>query len=272
MIETHAHLDFADYNTDRENVIKKAKDAGIKAIINVGSTLGGSVASVELAKRYDFIYAACGIHPHYAKAADDDAIKSLTGLIKSTGKAVAVGEVGIDLYRGLSPVVVQEEAFEKFVLLSRQLSLPLIIHCREKPGGKSDAADILFKIMKENLRMPYRGVMHCFSGDEQMLDRCLDSGLYVSYTCNITYSKTNRLRDVLKKTPLSRLLLETDSPYLSPQEKRGLRNEPSYIRCLIRAIAEITGFSEAEIEEQTDKNAKSLFCFDQGKQGFKNEI
>jgi TatD DNase family protein len=272
MIETHAHLDFADYNADRESVIERAKAAGIKAIINVGSTLDGSVASVELANRYDFIYAACGIHPHDAKAVDDDAVQSLKRLIKSTGKAVAIGEVGIDLYRELSPLKAQEQAFEKFVLLSKQLNLPLIIHCREKPGGESYAADILFKIMKENLHMPYKGVMHCFSGDRQTLGRCLDSGLYVSYTCNITYNKANRLRDVLKRTPLNRLLLETDSPYLSPQEKRGLRNEPSYIKYLVRAIAEITGFSEPEIEEQTDKNAKGLFCLDLGKEGLKNEI
>jgi TatD DNase family protein len=267
MIETHAHLDFADYNTDREDVIERAKAAGIKSIINVGATLDGSIASVELANRYDFIYAACGIHPHDAKAADDDAVESLARLVKSTGKAVAIGEVGIDLYRELAPIGVQEQAFEKFVLLSRQLNLPLIIHCREKPGGGKSAADALFKIMKKNLHMPYRGVVHCFSGDKQILGRCLDSGLYVSYTCNITYNKANSLRDVLKQTPLSRLLLETDSPYLSPQEKRGLRNEPSYIKYLVQAIAEITGFSESEIENQTDKNAKGLFCLNRGKEG-----
>jgi TatD DNase family protein len=265
MIETHAHLDFSDYNTDREDVIERARVAGIAAIINVGSTVDGSIASVELARRYDFIYAACGIHPHDAKAADADALKSLTKLIQSTGKVVAIGEVGIDLYRDLSPVIIQEEVFREFVLLSRQLSLPLIIHCREKAKGESDASDILFKIMKENLHMPYRGVLHCFSGDQQMLGRCLDSGLYVSYTCNITYNNASRLRDVLKKTPLNRLLLETDSPYLSPQEKRGMRNEPSCIQYLVRAIAEITGLSELEIEEQTDKNARDLFCFNQGK-------
>ena len=193
MIETHAHLDFADYNADRESVIERAKAAGIKAIINVGSTLDGSIASVELASRYDFIYAACGIHPHNAKVVDDDSVQSLKRLIQSTGKVVAIGEVGIDLYRGLSPLGAQEQAFEKFVLLSRQLNFPLIMHCREKPSGENYAADILFKIMKENLHMPYKGVMHCFSGDEQILGRCLDSGLYISYTCNITYNKAKQV-------------------------------------------------------------------------------
>jgi TatD DNase family protein len=113
--------------------------------------------------------------------------------------------------------------------------------------------------MKETLVMPYKGVMHCFSGDEKLLKQCLDSGLYVSYTCNITYKKSGSLRSVLKKTPVERLLLETDSPFLSPQEKRGTRNEPSYLKYLVRAISENNGIAEQEIEEQTSRNARGLF-------------
>jgi TatD DNase family protein len=259
MIETHAHLDFPQYDLDRDDVIERAKSSGIQAIINVGSTFLGSVASVALADRYDLIYAACGIHPNDAGIVDDDTIIKFKDLIRQTGKVVAIGEVGIDLYRNTTPGPAQQDAFKRFILLGKEFDLPLIIHCREQSPGQRYASDLLFEIMKENLDMPYKGVMHCFSGDEQLLGRCIDSGLHVSYTCNITYKNAGRLRDMVKKTPIDRLLLETDSPFLSPQDKRGMRNEPSHIRYLIKAISESTGLSEAEIEEHTDRNARGLF-------------
>jgi TatD DNase family protein len=259
MIETHAHLDFPQYDADRDAVIERAKDAGIKAIINIGATLDGCLASVELSRQHDFIYAACGIHPHDAGLVDDDAIKRIAQLIRSENKVVAVGEVGIDLYRNLSPKDIQQHAFERFVCLSNEFQLPLVMHCRERDQGDSEAADTLLDILRYNLDKPYKGVVHCFSGDEALLDRCLELGLYISYTCNITYKGADRLRRVLEKTPLDRLLLETDSPYLSPQPKRGKRNEPCNIRYLLKAIAETKGVPETEIEENTDKNARRLF-------------
>jgi TatD DNase family protein len=259
MIETHAHLDFPEYDKDRDQVIARAKEAGIGAIINVGSSLKGSFASVELAKNHSLIYAACGIHPHDAKAADARAIDDIKGLAVSAGKVVAIGEIGIDLYRNLSPKDIQYNVLYDFLKMSRELDLPVIIHCREESPDKHEAADMLFHAMGETFDMPYKGVVHCFSGNEKLLHRCISAGLYISYTCNITYKKAASLREVLKKTPLERLLLETDSPFLSPQEKRGARNEPSYLRYLLRSISENTGVSEQAIEKQTDKNAQELF-------------
>ena len=259
MIETHAHLDFPDYDKDRDDVIQRAKSSGISAIINVGSSIQGSLASVELAKNYNFIYAACGVHPHDAKTVSPDTIENIKKLITSTNRVVAIGEVGIDLYRNLSPKDIQYNVLSDFLKMSKDLGLPLIIHCREEAPDKQEASDMLFQAMRETLDMPYKGVMHCFSGNEHLLKTCLDAGLYVSYTCNVTYKKADNLRAVLKKTPLERLLLETDSPFLSPREKRGTRNEPANIQHLLKAVSESMGISEQEIENQTDRNAHNLF-------------
>jgi TatD DNase family protein len=259
MVETHAHLDFPEYNADREAVIQRAKESGIKAIINVGASINGSISSVELAKEHESIYAACGIHPHEAKSVNNEAIECLENLIVSNRKVVAIGEVGIDLYRMLSPKDKQYSAFCDFLKLSRKFELPLIIHCREASPDRHEASDMLFDAMKHNLDLPYKGVMHCFSGDEVLLGKCLDSGLNISYTCNVTYKNAGRLRDVLKKTPPDKLLLETDSPFLSPEGKRGARNEPSNMAYLLRAISETLGLPEHKIEEQTDINASGLF-------------
>ena len=262
MIETHAHLDFPQYNDDRDAVIERAAGIGIDVIINVASSLKGSFSSVELAKRYDSIYATCGMHPHDAKDADDNAIETLKNLALSQKKVIAIGEVGLDFYRNLSPEDIQLEAFTRFVKLSKELKLPLILHCRESCLSKKEAAELIFKIMEENLKRPFIGVMHCFSGNEELLNRCLDSGLYVSYTCNITYKNADNLRGVVKKTPIDRLLLETDSPFLSPQAKRGERNEPSNLRYLVKQIAEIRGIEEKEVESRTTKNAQKLFSLE----------
>ncbi|MFA5068779.1 MAG: TatD family hydrolase [Candidatus Omnitrophota bacterium] len=259
MVETHAHLDFPQYDDDRGVVIQRARDCGIKKIINVASNVEGSISSTALAKAYEMVYAACGVHPHEASGVNDAVIESIGRLAASTDKVVAIGEVGIDLYRNLSPADLQYNALTGFLRLSRRLGLPVIFHCRQESLEKHDAFDMLFKAMEEALDKPYKGVIHCFSGDRSALFKSLDSGLYISYTCNITYKNAGPLRDVLKLTPVERLLLETDSPFLSPQGRRGLRNEPSYIRNLFKSVSEITGLPEAVIEEQTDKNADDLF-------------
>jgi TatD DNase family protein len=259
MIETHAHLDFPQYNDDRGAVIERAICSGIGAIINVASSLKGSFSSAELAKKYDCVYAACGIHPHNAKDADDNAMEKLKNLALSRKKIIAIGEVGLDFYRDLSPKDIQLDAFTRFVKLSKELKLPLILHCREASPLEREASELIFKIMEENLKRPFIGVMHCFSGNEELLNRCLDSGLYISYTCNITYKNADNLREVVKKTPMDRLLLETDSPFLSPQAKRGERNEPSNLKYLVKEIAEIRNIEEKEVELQTTQNAKKLF-------------
>lgn len=258
-IETHAHLDFPEYDNDRQEVIRRANAAGVGIIINVSSSLKGSFSSVELSERYDFIYAACGIHPHHAEEVTGEVIQSLKGLALQSKKVVAIGEVGLDFYRNQSLKDAQRQSLVKFIGLSKELNLPLILHCREQAPDNREASTLLLEALRENLDRPLRAVMHCFSGDAQLLKECLDLGLYISFTCNVTFKSANRLRDVLKAVPIERLLLETDSPFLAPQEKRGERNEPAYLTYLAEAIAENLKISRDDVERITTKNAKELF-------------
>jgi TatD DNase family protein len=259
LIETHAHLDFPDYNSDRDDVIRQANSAGIGIIINVSSSIEGCFKSVELSKCYNCIYAACGVHPHDAKEISDSAIKKIKDLILSSKKVVAIGEVGLDFYRNLSGRDIQYETFIKFLKLSKELNLPLILHCREEAVGKKEASGLIIKALKEYFNAPIKAVMHCFSGDEESLREYLDMGIYISFTCNITFKNADRLRNIVKLVPIERLMLETDSPFLAPQVKRGQRNEPAYLTYLVWALSEILSISKEEIERLTTENAKRFF-------------
>jgi len=262
IIETHAHLDFPEYDKDRKEVIERAKNAGVGIIINCSADLKGSIASVGLSREYECIYAACGIHPHSAKSLTEESFSRLRSLILSTEKVIAIGEVGLDFYRDISPRDLQYEAFVRFVRLSKEIDLPLIIHCREESPDKRDAARLIIDTLRDNLVLPVRGVVHCFSAGPELLREYLDLGLYISFTCNITYEKAQGLRQTLKGVPIDRLLLETDAPFLSPQAKRGRRNEPAHLIYLIEAISGLIGMSRQEIERITTENAKRLFNLD----------
>ncbi|MFC1806757.1 TatD family hydrolase [Candidatus Omnitrophota bacterium] len=259
LIETHAHLDFPEYNNDLDDVIKRSKEAGVEYIINVGANMEGSLASVELSRKYDMIFASCGIHPHDASTVNKQNIEKIKDLVGESKKVVAIGEIGLDFYRNLSPRDKQLEVFEEFVLLSKECDLPLILHCREEGPSKNEASELIFKILDNNLKRPFKAVMHCFSQNEDVLRKCLDRGMHISFTCNITYPKAEDLREVLKSVPLDRLLLETDSPFLSPQVHRGKRNEPAYLRYLVDEIASVLNMQASEIERITTENAKKFF-------------
>jgi TatD DNase family protein len=249
LIDTHCHLDFPDYESDREEVIKRARQQDIGCIINIGSSLRGSRAGIDLARQYDFIYASVGIHPHEADKVQKQAMQEIQQL-SAEPKVVAVGEIGLDYYKGLSSVENQKLLFINQLGLARQRSLPAIIHCRQ---AQEDTFDIL---KKENISS---GVMHCFSGDKDFLEKILDLGFYVSFTCNLTYRKADNLRSVAKLAPLERLLLETDAPFLSPEGLRGRRNEPAFVKYIAEEISKIKGIDVAEVARVTTNNAKSLF-------------
>ncbi len=250
IIDTHCHLDFKDFDPDRELVIDRAKSAGVEKIINVASSIEGTHRSIELAKKYDCIYASLGVHPHEAKTVTDKVISDFKALAKGE-KVIAIGEVGLDYYRNLSPKDVQIDAFKKFIKLASELDLPLILHARE-------SGNEILDILKECSR-PIKGVMHCFSGDAKFLRDCLDLGLYVSFTCNLTFKNAKNLREIAKALPVERLLLETDAPFLAPQKFRGKRNEPSYLKYLVDEWARILGLSKDDIERITSHNADKLF-------------
>jgi len=252
IIDTHCHFDFKDFDVDRDAALERAKAAGVVRIINVGSSIEGSRRSVELAQKYGMVYASVGVHPHEAKSLTPDVIVEIKSLAVHP-KVVAIGEVGLDYYRNLSPKDSQIAAFETFIALSGELDLPLIIHARE---CGFDAASILKKIRKCSA---IQGVIHCFSGDKESLKKYLDLGLYISFTCNLTFKNATALRETAKYVPVERLLLETDAPYLAPEGKRGKRNEPAYMAALLDEWSKILGLSKDDIARITTHNANALF-------------
>ena len=248
-IDTHCHLDFPEFDNDRGEVIARAKNKGIDYIINIGSSLKGSKSSIELAKEYDFIYATVGIHPHEADKFNPEAQNALKELA-SDDKVVAIGEIGLDYYKNYSKAENQRRMFKSLVKLAKELELPLVIHNRQAQ------ADTL-AILKE--AMPLEAVVHCFSGDEDFLTACLDLGFFISFTCNITYKKADALRSLVKTCPLERIFLETDAPFLPPEELRGKRNEPIYVKSLAEEIARIKETTTEEVAMITTLNAKKFF-------------
>lgn len=255
LIDTHCHLDFEDFDRDRDDVLDRAVKTGVGRIINVGSSVLGSLRAVELADKYDMVYASVGVHPHDAGQVTDKVIGDLRELAKND-KVVAIGEVGLDYYRNLAPKDKQIEAFKKFISLSLELDLPLIIHSRE---ADADTVATLNEIRNTNDERRIRGVIHCFSGDETFLQACLNLGLYVSFTCNLTFRNAKALRETAKNVPIEKLLLETDAPYLSPEGFRGKRNEPAFLSYLVDEWVKLTGLSKADIERITTHNANKLF-------------
>lgn len=256
LVDSHCHLDFKDFELDFDDVIDRAKRKGVARIINVGSSTEGSRRSVELAEKYDIIYASVGIHPHEADSVTDDAISEIKKLAEKK-KVVAIGEVGLDYYRNLSSKENQAAVFEKFIRLSLDLNLPLIIHSRQ---ADRDIIDILKKysqLSAPNSRL--KGVIHCFSGDGQFLKECMELGFNISFTSNLTFKKAQALREVAKTVPIEKVLLETDAPYLAPEPMRGKRNEPAYLTHLVDEWVKLTGLSGKDIERITTHNANELF-------------
>jgi TatD DNase family protein len=251
IIDTHCHLDFDEFRSDRDAVMERASGAGVGYFINIGSSLEGSRKSVELASRYRNVFATVGIHPHHADSVNDEVFAEAERLAGSE-KVVAIGEVGLDYFKSRTAADKQRELFVRFIELSKKLGLPLVIHDR-------DAHEETLNILKETCTLPIQGVMHCFSGDKTVLNKVLETGLFVSFTCNLTFKNARNLREVAKHAPCDRLLLETDAPFLAPQLYRGKRNEPAYITELRDTLAELLNLPKDEIEKVTTENAKKLF-------------
>ncbi|MDD2679378.1 MAG: TatD family hydrolase [Candidatus Omnitrophica bacterium] len=251
LVDTHCHLDFPEFDQDRDEVLRRAKNQGVDYIINIGSSLEGSRRSVELARKYASIYATVGIHPHEADGFGPQVEKEIMSLAKKN-KVVAIGEIGLDYFKRYAKKENQLPLFLSLIKVAKELNLPVVIHTREAQ------ADTL-KILKEAL--PVRGVVHCFSGDQAFLKACLDLGFLVSFTCNVTYKKADALREVIKSAPLESLLLETDAPYLSPEGLRGKRNEPAQVRLLAELVAKLKGLKFEEVAQVTTENARRFFNF-----------
>ena len=249
--DTHAHLDDRQFNEDREEIIKRAKEEGVDLIVNPGDNMSTSKKSIELAENYDFIYAAIGFHPHNAKDVKKDSYRRLEEMSQHP-KVVAIGEIGLDYYRNHSPRNVQREVFIGQIEFADKLDLPIIIHDREAHGD-------IFEILQRYYNGKSGGVLHSYSGSVEMAYRFIELGLYISISGPITFKNARKNIEVVKEIPLEHLLIETDSPYLTPEPFRGKRNHPSLVRYVAEKIANIKGIDVEEVAERTRENGKKLF-------------
>ena len=250
LIDSHAHLEMRDFDHDRDEVVLRAKEAGVDAIVTVGTNLRECRKAVALAAQYDAVYAALGIHPHDVKSIDEKTYDVVRELVRRP-KVVAYGEIGLDFFRNRSPREVQLRFFGEQLEMADEFDLPVIIHDREAH------AEILK--MLTGWKGKRGGIIHCFSGDAAMAKKCLDMGFYISIPGPVTYPKSDRLLEVVRQVPLDRLMVETDAPYLTPQPYRGKRNEPSYVVHTAKKVAEVKGLTPAEIGAATSKNARAVF-------------
>lgn len=251
MIDSHAHYDDERFDPDREEVLNECVRSGVTHIINAGSNIESSKKSIEFARKYPFMYAAVGVHPHDVSGCGADTIDILKGLAKEN-KVVAIGEIGLDYYYDFSPRDQQREWFSRQIGLARKLKLPIIIHDRESHK------DILDIIKSENAR-DVGGVFHCFSGSVEMAREVLNLGFRIGIGGPVTFKKAQKPVEVVRYTPLEMLLTETDCPYLSPEPHRGNRNWSGLIRHVLEKISEIKGIDYNIAEETTANNAINLF-------------
>lgn len=253
LIDSHAHIQGSEFSADVEQVIRRASEADVKKIIVVGGAgdLSSNDAALELAKSFPGLFATVGMHPHDAKEVDEEAFQRMEALARNP-KVVAVGETGLDFYYDHSPRQVQIELFCRFIQMARETGLPLVVHDRE---AHREIADLLRREGKGDLQ----GVIHCFTGDYEAAKEFLDLGFYLSFTGIVTFKNADPLRDVVRRLPLERILIETDSPYLAPVPYRGKRNEPAFVRFVAETIARVRGVPLQEVAETTTRNARDLF-------------
>jgi TatD DNase family protein len=251
LIDTHCHLHRHEFDVDRAAVLVRAGQAGVSVLLDPATDLASNRTVVALAQEIPEVYAAVGVHPHDAAELTPAGLEELASLA-TRPKVVAIGEIGLDYYRCLSPREVQQEALRGLLRLAHEMNLPVILHCRQ-------AYPDLFALLKECFKAPIRGLLHCFSGDADVARQAIDGGLYLSFAGNLTFPKADALRTVAREIPLDRVLLETDAPFLAPQAYRGQRNEPAYLNELVQTWAKIQGLTPEDIARVTTVNAHHLF-------------
>jgi len=250
VIDSHAHLEMSPFDRDRDQVVRRAREAGVEIIVTVGTTVEDCRKALEITRRYPGVYAVIGIHPHEVKDIDGGTYDSLKKMA-SREKVVAYGEIGLDFFRNLSPRETQIRRFGEQLELASELNLPVVIHDRE---AHRETLDQL-----KGWKGARRGVIHCFSGDYAMAKQCIGMGFYISIPGTVTFGKNETLRAIVRDLPLDSLLVETDCPYLTPNPFRGRRNEPAYVVHTAKKVAEIKGKSFEEVAAATTANAKAVF-------------
>jgi TatD DNase family protein len=259
-VDSHAHLDGGQFDADRESVIDRAREAGVKTIVAIGNGDGPPTldAGIRLAETYPFLYATIGVHPHEARLASDHVYSEMERLARHP-KVIAWGEIGLDYYYDHSPRDTQKHVFLRQMDLAAAAKLPIVIHCR--PSDNSDNAwqDCLQLIEEHWAPNGIGGILHCFTGTWAHARRALDLGFMISFAGNVTFPKAQQIRDAATQVPLDRMLIETDCPYLAPIPHRGKRNEPFYVKETARQLGELRGLSAEEIGEQTARNFYNFF-------------
>lgn len=247
MIDTHAHLLYYENN---DEIINSMQEDGLSNIVTIGTTVENSNQSIELAQKYENVYATVGIYPEYAETTTEDDLKKIEELAKHS-KVVAIGEIGLDYHTEGFNREKQIELFEKQLKIADKVGLPFCIHCR-------NAAEDVYDILSKNKHLiNHSGLMHCYSEGKEWFKKFLSLGLYISFSGNITFKKSDR--SFLKELPLDRILVETDAPYLSPEPLRGRENQPKNVKYVIEKIASEIGVSFDELEKITEKNAKNFY-------------
>ncbi|SHH83103.1 TatD DNase family protein [Clostridium collagenovorans DSM 3089] len=250
IFDSHAHYDDESFNEDREEVLKELKENGIIGILNCGASMQGTIDSVKLANKYEFIYAAVGIHPSDALDLTEKNIAKIKEFTKDP-KVKAIGEIGLDYYWEENPSHdIQKDAFRKQMELAKELKLPVVIHDRDAHGDT-------LEIMKEYPEVT--GVVHCFSGSVEFARECIKMGYYIGIGGVVTFKNAKKVVEVVEEIPLNRLIVETDAPYMAPTPYRGKRNRSDYIAYVIDKISEIKNLSQNDLESITIKNTKELF-------------
>jgi TatD DNase family protein len=253
LIDSHAHIQGKEYAGEVAEVISRAADAGVEKIIAVGGAgdMSSNTEAIALAAKFANVYATVGMHPHDAKDVGAEQLQALSKLALNP-KVVAIGETGLDYYYSHSPHDTQRRVFAQFIGMARDTQLPIVVHERD---AAKDAEDLLRREGGANLR----GVIHCFTGNYEAACAYLDLGFYLSFTGIITFKNAEALRDVVRKVPIERIFVETDSPYLTPVPHRGKRNEPAYVRFVAETIANVKKIDLEEVARVTTENVRNLF-------------
>ncbi len=288
LIDSHCHIDGEAFDADRDEVVQRARDAGVVAMLNVGTgdpKTDDFRKAVAVAEKYESVFASVGVHPHDAKLYDDNAEQHLIDLVKSSNKVIAWGEIGLDYYYDHSPRDVQREVFRRQINTAKELSLPVIIHSRDAnedtveilteafsginenselktANWNSETEDASFESSRQLSAASYQrkqGIMHCFGGTPEMAEALMKIGFLISFAGNVTFKKAENLRDSARVVPLGRLLIETDCPFLTPIPFRGKRNEPSYVAHTAAYLADLYGVPLETLADQTTANFLKFF-------------
>ena len=256
LFDSHAHLTDEKFNIDREDVINKIKISGVERLVNAGYSLEGSKQAIELAQKYDFIYSTCGISPNDIPQIEEELWKNIDEieqLVTNNSKVVAIGEIGLDYYweKDIERQDLQKKAFIKQIELANKLELPIVIHTRE-------AVMDTLQILKEN-KVIKKGIFHCCPLNRELVKEALKLDFYISFAGPVTFKNSKNADEIIKMIPDNKMLIETDSPYLSPEPFRGKRNDSSNVRYVAQKIADVKGMTLEKVADVTYENANRIF-------------